>query len=63
MGQAEPDEVAEIAADAASVERARPFDIVVEGETPRDDLAPWRTAGATWWLESRWGREGSFASA
>jgi alkanesulfonate monooxygenase SsuD/methylene tetrahydromethanopterin reductase-like flavin-dependent oxidoreductase (luciferase family) len=41
---------------------AAPFDIVVEGETPGDDLAaaqatiqPMRAAGATWWLESRWG--------
>lgn len=39
----------------------RPFDIVMEGETPADDAAkaaeqvrPWAEAGATWWLESRW---------
>ncbi|MBI5878897.1 MAG: LLM class flavin-dependent oxidoreductase [Chloroflexi bacterium] len=38
-----------------------PFDIIVEGETPGDDLAraaaqvqPWAAAGATWWIESRW---------
>lgn len=39
-----------------------PIDIVVEGETPGDDQAKaretvqvMRDAGATWWLESRWG--------
>jgi alkanesulfonate monooxygenase SsuD/methylene tetrahydromethanopterin reductase-like flavin-dependent oxidoreductase (luciferase family) len=38
-----------------------PFDIVVEGETPGDDLqagraivAPWADAGATWWIEALW---------
>jgi hypothetical protein len=37
------------------------FDVVSEGETPVDDpdaavriVAPWRDAGATWWIESRW---------
>jgi hypothetical protein len=41
---------------------AAPIDIIVEGETPGDDLTaaqaklqPMRAAGATWWLESRWG--------
>jgi hypothetical protein len=41
---------------------AAPIDIIVEGETPGDDLTaaqaklqPMRDAGATWWLESRWG--------
>ena len=41
---------------------AAPLDIIVEGETPGDDSAaaraviqPLREAGATWWLESRWG--------
>lgn len=39
----------------------RPFDIVMEGETPGDDPAaaaaivrPFADAGATWWTESRW---------
>jgi hypothetical protein len=39
-----------------------PFDIIWEGETPGDDagravelVRPWAEAGATWWLESRWG--------
>lgn len=42
-------------------EGTAPFDIVVEGETPGDDLeeagrmvAPLADAGATWWLETRW---------
>jgi hypothetical protein len=41
---------------------AAPIDIIVEGETPGDDplaargiVQPLRAAGATWWLESRWG--------
>ena len=40
----------------------RPFDIVWEGETPADDreqageiVRPWAEAGATWWMEARWG--------
>jgi len=38
-----------------------PFDITWEGETPGDDperaaaiVRPWRDAGITWWMESRW---------
>ncbi len=38
------------------------YDVIKEGETPTDNPAswpsivqPWRDAGATWWLESRWG--------
>jgi alkanesulfonate monooxygenase SsuD/methylene tetrahydromethanopterin reductase-like flavin-dependent oxidoreductase (luciferase family) len=37
------------------------FDVVAEGETPADDagaaaaaVSTWASAGATWWLESRW---------
>ncbi len=44
-------------------EIASPFDFVLEGETPGDDPAratdavqPLREAGATWWLESLWGK-------
>lgn len=40
----------------------RQFDVVVEGETPEDDPAEastivgkWAEAGASWWLETRWG--------
>jgi alkanesulfonate monooxygenase SsuD/methylene tetrahydromethanopterin reductase-like flavin-dependent oxidoreductase (luciferase family) len=43
-----------------------PFDVIVEGETPGDDqaktaeiLQPWRSAGATWWLEAMWSADGS----
>lgn len=39
-----------------------PFDIVWEGETPGDNreeaaatVRPWADAGATWWMETRWG--------
>lgn len=39
-----------------------PFDIISEGETPGDNLAqavehiqPYIEAGATWWMEARWG--------
>lgn len=38
-----------------------PFNIVVEGTTPGDDLEkaaaiirPWAAAGATWWIEAMW---------
>jgi hypothetical protein len=41
------------------------FDVVSDGETPADDPAqaaehvrPWAEAGATWWLETRWGLSG-----
>ena len=43
-------------------EKGAAMDIVMEGETPADDpeaaarqVAEWRDAGATWWLETRWG--------
>jgi alkanesulfonate monooxygenase SsuD/methylene tetrahydromethanopterin reductase-like flavin-dependent oxidoreductase (luciferase family) len=39
----------------------RPFDYVMEGDTPIGDpqkaaemVRPWQEAGATWWLESMW---------
>jgi hypothetical protein len=42
-------------------EQDTPFDIVVEGETPGNDLQkagsivnPYRDAGATWWIETLW---------
>ena len=38
-----------------------PFDVLSEGETPAGDaesaaaiVRPWRDAGATWWMETRW---------
>lgn len=46
-------------------EASTPFDIVMEGETPGDDLAqaaeqvrPYAEAGATWWNESMWSAGG-----
>jgi hypothetical protein len=42
------------------------IDVLAEGEAPVDDpaaaaaqVAPWRAAGATWWMEERWGSAGS----
>lgn len=57
-----PDEVREV---KAYVDRDRaettPFDIVIEGVTPREDpesqpstLGPLAEAGMTWWIESMW---------
>ncbi len=43
----DPDSLAGIVADAA--ELGRPFDVVVEDDAGAD-AAPWRAAGATWWL-------------
>lgn len=47
-------------------ERAEPIDIVIEGETPGDDVSaasrevgPLAAAGMTWWLEASWAREPS----
>ncbi len=61
--QAGPAEVREMAAYAAANRPAGlPYDIILDGETPGDDpaaareqLRPWREAGVTWWIESRWG--------
>jgi len=40
---------------------AETFDVLSEGETPAGDAErsaaiarPWRDAGATWWMETRW---------
>lgn len=45
-------------------ERGRHYELICEGETPHDDpaaaaaeVAPWAAAGATWWIESRWGED------
>jgi len=63
MRQPTPNELRAIAVGVA--ERrvdASPFDIVVEGTTSTSDptraaakVLPWREAGATWFLEARWG--------
>lgn len=63
MSPATPDEIRAMAAYVASQRppAAGRFDIVVEGETPGDDLPaalahvqPYEDAGATWWIEARW---------
>jgi alkanesulfonate monooxygenase SsuD/methylene tetrahydromethanopterin reductase-like flavin-dependent oxidoreductase (luciferase family) len=42
----------------------RPLDLIVEGVTPADDpvaavaaVRPFAEAGATWWIENRWGED------
>jgi alkanesulfonate monooxygenase SsuD/methylene tetrahydromethanopterin reductase-like flavin-dependent oxidoreductase (luciferase family) len=49
---------------AANRTDSRPFDIVIEGDTPGDNrqeaarvVAQWAEAGATWWLEAPWDAE------
>lgn len=59
---ATPDEIRAMTAYIADKRPAgQPFDVVVEGETPGDDLPaalaqvqPYAEAGATWWIEARW---------
>jgi alkanesulfonate monooxygenase SsuD/methylene tetrahydromethanopterin reductase-like flavin-dependent oxidoreductase (luciferase family) len=61
-----PDDIREMASYVAERRAlATPFDIIMEGETPGDDLAraaeivrPFAEAGATWWNESRWNAMG-----
>ena len=54
-----PADVAEIRAWLSERSEA-PIDIVVEGTTPTEAgaaaevVAPWATAGATWWIDARW---------
>jgi len=62
MSPATPDEVREMSAYVrAQRAKATPYDIVLEGETPGQDLGaaaaivhPYAEAGVTWWLEARW---------
>lgn len=57
-----PDDIRAIRAWLDDQGGTRPgFEIVMEGETPADDLAAagaitarWAEAGCTWWLETRW---------
>jgi alkanesulfonate monooxygenase SsuD/methylene tetrahydromethanopterin reductase-like flavin-dependent oxidoreductase (luciferase family) len=58
-----PDDVHAIAAWLTEHGACPDFDIIAEGETPAGDraaavaaVAPWQAAGATWWLETRWGQ-------
>lgn len=58
-----PDHIAAIKAWIAERREANtPFEIVIEGTTPGDNLEatldrlqPLADAGATWWIESMWG--------
>lgn len=56
------DVIAMRAYSAAHRSAPTPFDIIIEGETPGDRtdeataiVRAWATAGATWWIEARWG--------
>jgi hypothetical protein len=63
MGSPTPDEIRQMK-EYITVNRHQdtPFDIVIEGQTPGNDLEKagaivnsYRTAGATWWIEALWG--------
>ena len=46
----DPDQLRELLAVVAEHRTTGdPFDVAVQGD-PTDDIAPWRAAGATWWL-------------
>jgi alkanesulfonate monooxygenase SsuD/methylene tetrahydromethanopterin reductase-like flavin-dependent oxidoreductase (luciferase family) len=64
MQQGAPGQIA-----AFRAEHGGAHDIIVEGVTPGDDrgkaqdiLAPWRAAGATWWIEANWNAMGDPAA-
>jgi hypothetical protein len=65
MSGATPEEIREMKAWLdVNLPEPRPFEIVVEGETPGDDpesahkrVDPFAQAGATWWIEARWQAE------
>jgi alkanesulfonate monooxygenase SsuD/methylene tetrahydromethanopterin reductase-like flavin-dependent oxidoreductase (luciferase family) len=70
MGQPEPPQLREVS-DYVVAHRAGtdPFDIIVEGTTSTSDreraaakVRLWADAGATWWLEARWGGEAGEAT-
>lgn len=57
-----PDDVRELRGWLTEHGARADLDVVSEGETPEADAAaasgkvrPWEQAGATWWLETRWG--------
>ena len=56
-----PDELRKLRAWLEQRGVTEPFDVLSEGETPAADaegaaaiVRPWRDAGATWWMETRW---------
>lgn len=60
-GDGGPQELRELRAWLVERKMAEPFDVLSEGETPARDaepaaaiVQPWRDAGATWWMETRW---------
>src|SRR5207248_2489076 len=62
-GDGRPDDLRDLRAWLSSHGVAEPFDVIAEGETPAGDgerarsiVRPWRDAGATWWMETRWSR-------
>jgi hypothetical protein len=62
IGQATPEEVEAIRNWVAERRDVSSFDIIVEGTTSTSDrskaaakVQPWTDAGATWYLEARWG--------
>jgi hypothetical protein len=63
MSPVKPDELKTMKAwIEANRSEKTPFDYVVEGETPgdnpvqaRETVRPYAEAGATWWIEARWG--------
>ena len=57
-----PDDVRALRAWLAARGAPDTMDVIADGETPADDpsgaaaqVQPWSQAGATWWLETRWG--------
>jgi alkanesulfonate monooxygenase SsuD/methylene tetrahydromethanopterin reductase-like flavin-dependent oxidoreductase (luciferase family) len=57
-----PDDVRALRAWLAEHGAPDTMDVIADGETPADDpsgaaaqVQPWSQAGATWWLETRWG--------
>jgi hypothetical protein len=62
----EPDDVRALRAWLAEHGAPDSMDVVVDGETAADDpsaaaaqVTAWAQAGATWWLETRWGMPGT----
>jgi Luciferase-like monooxygenase len=60
-GEGSPDELRALRAWLTEHGAGAAFDVIAEGETPAGDgdqareiVRPWRDAGATWWMETRW---------